>query len=478
MSTEGDDDLERRLRDVLHSRGLDVPVAPDAMDRIHSGARRRQQRRTIASATTAFGAVAIIGGSIAINSTVRDNRHAVTAVSARPSSVSLEPSPTEVSPTPPPAASPITSHTESGPASSEVSVAPTAVTSGSVPASGVFNPVSFSAVGVNDYWVLGYTTTTQSDGTSITTTIKRTTDGGQRFDSLPGAFSVLQTHLSFPSNDIVVSDIRFGDANDGWAFGPSLYATTDAGTTWRAVTQIPGDVVDLVAANNKVWAVVSIAATAGSASPSATPQYAIYSSSYGKSAQRWSRVTLPIALGATQPSIVDQDGTVTLLASGPSRSGDLDHALVATKGGTFTDHVGPCFQELGGYMSNSATGIWAVCPTGSLAGVAVSGDRGATWASVANLPPPSFPNPGSGGVGAIDNKHAVLFDLGKNDLVRVTVGSSPVQITSGPKAIGLATNFIGFTTPSLGFAIISGQSSRSQLWRTTDGGETWTAVAF
>jgi hypothetical protein len=97
---------------------------------------------------------------------------------------------------------------------------------------------------------------------------------------------------------------------------------------------------------------------------------------------------------------------------------------------------------------------------------------------VANLPPPSFPNPGSGGVGAIDNKHAVLFDLGKNDLVRVTVGSSPVQITSGPKAIGLATNFIGFTTPSLGFAIISGQSSRSQLWRTTDGGETWTAVAF
>src|SRR5450432_3320242 len=53
-----DEEFERRLRDVLHSRSLGVPVAPDAVDRVHAGARRRQQRR---SAVAALGAVAIIG---------------------------------------------------------------------------------------------------------------------------------------------------------------------------------------------------------------------------------------------------------------------------------------------------------------------------------------------------------------------------------------------------------------------------------
>jgi hypothetical protein len=477
MSTDGDDDIERRLRDVLHDRGLGVPVPPDAIDHIHAGARRRQRHRAVASATAAFVAVSVIGGGIALNTVTNDSdRHQVAASTATQSSVSIRQSSAAAS-----TASAIPSPTAAGSAPASTppapAIAPIPAASSSTVSSGVFNPVSFSAVGPNDYWVLGYTTT-QGAGASVTTAIKRTTDGGQHFDSLPGDFSVLQTHLSFPSNDILVSDVRFGDANNGWAFGPSLYETTDAGTTWTALTQLPGDVVDLVAANNKVWAVVSIASPATSASPSGTQQYAIYTSSYGKGAQSWSRVALPISLGAVEPSIVDQDGTVTVLASGPSRAGDLDHALVATKGGTFTDHVGPCFQELGGYLSNSAAGVWAVCPTGSLAGVAVSRDRGATWTSVANLPAPSFPNPGSGGIGAIDGSHAVVFDLATNGLVRVTAGGSPVQITSGPTAVDLSTDFIGFTNPSLGFAILPGHNSPYQLWRTTDGGLTWAVVTF
>jgi len=56
MSDDGDDELQRRQRDVLSSHRLGVPVSPDAIDRIHAGARRRQQRRTGASA---LGAVAI-----------------------------------------------------------------------------------------------------------------------------------------------------------------------------------------------------------------------------------------------------------------------------------------------------------------------------------------------------------------------------------------------------------------------------------
>ena len=64
MSQLPPDDFERRLRDVLHSRGLSVPVPPDAIDRIHAGARRRQQRRNGASALGAVAVVAIAAVAI------------------------------------------------------------------------------------------------------------------------------------------------------------------------------------------------------------------------------------------------------------------------------------------------------------------------------------------------------------------------------------------------------------------------------
>jgi photosystem II stability/assembly factor-like uncharacterized protein len=38
--------------------------------------------------------------------------------------------------------------------------------------------------------------------------------------------------------------------------------------------------------------------------------------------------------------------------------------------------------------------------------------------------------------------------------------------------------FIGFTTINVGFAVVYDQNSESELWRTTDGGQTWAVVAF
>ena len=56
-------------------------------------------------------------------------------------------------------------------------------------------------------------------------------------------------------NDTGVTQIRFADAKDGWAFGPVLYATHDGGATWDAVS-LPGDVLSLEAADGIVWVVV------------------------------------------------------------------------------------------------------------------------------------------------------------------------------------------------------------------------------
>jgi hypothetical protein len=462
MTDPGDDELERRLRDVLHSRGLGVPVPPDAIDRIHTGAHRRQRRRMAASATAAAAAVAVVAVA-AIGVGLRPAGRGSTVVAASSSPVA--------SPTASPVPLPLIVSGSPGVVSSPPVAASSEAVFASTPPTPVFNPVSVSAISVNDYWVLGYTQT----GVTSSTTVMKTTNAGKTFTTVGSPAAIIATFSRGPrgSNTKMISDIRFGDANNGWAYGDNLFATTDGGTSWSEVTGMPDAVVDLVASNGVAWALVDLSAGAASSTPS---RYALYSTPYGNGVQRWARVQLPIDLGATQPSIVDQDGTVTVVASGPARSSNLDHALVATKGGAFSDHVGPCSQDLGGDLSNSASGIWAVCPTGSLAGVAVSSDRGATWTSVPNLPPPSFPNPGAGGVGAIDSKHAVLSDLATGGLLLVTVGGSPVQITSVQTSVGAGTEFIGFTTPSDGFAIVPRQPTPSQLWRTTDGGQIWSVV--
>jgi hypothetical protein len=276
----------------------------------------------------------------------------------------------------------------------------------------------------------------------------------------------------------LATSIRFANANVGWAFGDAflgndeIYVTSDGGASWSEDTQLPCYVEDLVAANGQAFAVVDTTPY----NTVARAQFAIFTTSYGQGTQHWTRVPLPIDLGETTPSIVDQDGTITILASGPPRSGNRDHVLVAAPGGAFVDHIGPCYQDLGGYLSNSASGVWAICPTGHMAGVAVSTDRGASWKTVSNLPPPSFPDPGRGGVGAIDDTHALVYDFGTTSLVRISVGSSPVPVTSGPTTTGVGTLFIGFTTPSIGFVVAVHENSTRELWRTTDGGLHWTIV--
>jgi len=55
--------------------------------------------------------------------------------------------------------------------------------------------------------------------------------------------------------------------------------------------------------------------------------------------------------------------------------------------------------------------------------------------------------------------------------------NAPDVVAQGPGAsVG---TFVGFTDASHGFAILKTQAGDvDQLWRTTDGGQTWSAVTF
>ena len=213
-----DEEFERRLRDVLHSRGLGLPVPLDAIDRIHAGARRRQQRRNGASALGAVAVIAIAAIAIGVRPHGHGSNVAGTLRTASPSPTAAAASSASATPSASLFASASVRPSSSVP---QTSASPLPLTSQSSAAGqpAGFTPVSVSAVGLNDYWVLGYTTTQSSDAINITTMVEQTTDSGQHFvaETTPPV-SLAQVPTKGPAGEPTISQIRFGDANDGWTF--------------------------------------------------------------------------------------------------------------------------------------------------------------------------------------------------------------------------------------------------------------------
>ncbi len=256
-----DDEFDRRLRDVLRSRASAVTPDADALDLIHAGARRRQRRHRVAvSGGTALAVVAVAAVGITLRPTHHDGSRlaggASTTASTAPSTASSTLS-APVSPPPATVAPTANKFTATAP------VAPTAATiaAGGAPPAG-FAPVSVTAVNANTYWVLGHAPCAQ--GTCVG--IAQTTDGGKTFTEIGAPASMLVPDV--PGNADVfdsstISDIRFVDGKDGWAFGAGLWQTTDGGQHWAQYPADPnlpilGGVQQLAVASGDAWAIASI----------------------------------------------------------------------------------------------------------------------------------------------------------------------------------------------------------------------------
>jgi len=439
----GDDDLERRLRAMFRAHQLNI-ADDDLLGRVHAGARRRQHRRVAASGAAVVAVVAIAGTAFALRphpgpAVTADNHHPVTSTAPPPSSAA-----------PPSSASPSPSFAGKPPVPSTLLPSPSA----SEPAK--FNPVSVSAVSVDDYWVLGYV-----GGGAV---IMHTTDGGQHFDRT-GSPPVLvaQAPIRRPAGSPTISDIRFGDARHGWAYGKSLYETDDAGATWKRTTTIPGGVVDLAALGGSVWAVVEGTTSNGNAST-----FAIYQATFSADGPTgtWREVRLPVKPDQP-PSIAVQGSKAYVLAA----SGSDDRLLTLTTDGKVGSTAAPCTYGLPGYVSAGATpgAFWATCVTGMMASIFVSPDAGKTWSQV--------PAEGSNGieVGAVSATTAMLAD-NVGDAIAMMHADGRKSAIAVPD-LSAGADFIGFTTSKVGF-VLARSTNTTALWRTTDGGTSWSVVSL
>ena len=139
----------------------------------------------------------------------------------------------------------------SGPALGQP-VAPAPVTAGLL-------PVSVTFVSASEGWVLGVIGTTRAPlepslrcqtAAACPVSLARTVDGGRTWHSVPAPAAVLSPHTTG------VRMLRFADPQDGWAYGPGLYATHDGGASWHRV-RVPGAVGDLEAAGGVAYALIN-----------------------------------------------------------------------------------------------------------------------------------------------------------------------------------------------------------------------------
>ena len=307
-------------------------------------------------------------------------------------------------------------------------------TGGAVPAG--FQPQSFTAISEFTWWLMG----TAPCGTGQCTTIARTTDGGQTFRRIPAPPT---TH---------VTNIRFANASDGYAFGPELWTTHDGGRTW---TEPSLGASEVAIADGYAYALASIG-----------PVQTLMRSPVGYDS--WT-----VAPGLAGRSQLTNQGVGSLWVQGDTvivQAGT--RLLVSTNQGAHfyrmrgVQHAGDCSYDGGPFA------LWALCSTGMAPDeILLSDNLGATFRTTAQVP-----NGPINSFAAASGSVAVAS--GQGPLYRTANGGASWKPVDAPSA---GWTYLGFTDPTHGVAIGEfggGKQQQYRLYYTTDAGKSYHLVSI
>jgi hypothetical protein len=469
--TDPRDDLDAWLEARVHP----LPPPPGTFELIRRRARQRKVRRAAMAAAGAAAAITLIAA-------------VPTLIIPRLQPGSGQGQNTAATGQTQPAS---TGHGSATP-STAASTATPVVTQPPVPPN--FAATSVTFIGTDTGWVLGQAgipgncPIVKQDCTSIA----RTDDGGATWYGSPAPVT------TGPEGATGVSQIRFLDRDNGWAFGPELFATHDGGQTWTHVSTGGMRVTALETRGNRAFAVLAQCTGTGSDFDADCTSFAV------ASAPASSNTWVPVAGATAAVSPGAAASSVSLLLTGTSGylltpSGDLlsgpvsgqgawqplttpaasaQSASPSTSPSTSTSQCAPGSASPDGQpatgmlAATNASGLVLLC-TGQAADgsqvktVYTSSDSGTTWHLGGTAPAAGT---ATSVAGTPSGTLVVATSLGLE--ISTDGGATWTAADTAVPPGGFA--FVGMTTSLQGVAVPA-DPHQYAVWFTMDGGQNWQA---
>ncbi len=445
----------------LDGRVDPLPPPPGTFELVQRRARRRKYRKL---AITAGAAAAVVAAAVTIPQVV-----SLHVLSPAPASSRLAAG-QSASPGPTGGGSPAAS-----------SAAPvTSPPPAPVPAN--FQPGSVTFVSTDTGWVIGQAGTPGHCATQYCTSVARTGDAGKAWTGVPAPLT------GPPDGAAGVGQIRFLNLQDGWAFGPELFATHDGGEHWTAIDTHGLRVTDLETVGGRAFGLFASCSGTGPAFAGQCTSFSLYSSL--ASADDWTPVG-PATSGLAQGG---QDGSASIVLTGATGyllapdgmlyAGPVEGSAPWQAVARVPCAVGPAQQDgqpTGALLAAaSATRLVVACTPPPVPGGAqkklifASADGGASWQPIEPVTSgPTAVAPAAGTATSLAATSAGSVVLGTTQGIDVLAGTGTAwqQVAlSGAPAGGFI--FVGMTTAEQGVAVPADVAAGT-VWFTFDAGQHW-----
>lgn len=280
-----------------------------------------------------------------------------------------------------------------------------------------------------------------------------------------------------------VSQLRFTNEADGWAFGPALYETTGGGWPWHPVQTNGMRVTDLETVGQTALAIFASCDGSGTDFASDCTGFSLYSGVAGSTT--WTPVNVPakfahmstatassatlVIAGTTTGYLLTPSGAVL---TGPVSGGNWTVAGQAPAGCL----PGPAQadgQPTGAQLSAGDNRLLLACDTGASSGTTeqtelYSSVNGATWTKVGGVPHSGAAvslNTSVTGNAVLATTTGIYYSANGTSWQPASFGQS------GAPAGGFS--YLGLTTGSEGVAVPA-DASLGEVYVTGNGGQTWT----